>query len=539
MLLLASQPDAAREKLLTLVEADDPNIASMSMFALGRTYVQLKQTDAAIATFRKLWTRYGESEMIKRAIFLVGQIYFDRGDFLEARKLYEACSVVGAAMQNRVRPGDELIVKVYDLNYFNRTRSTSLNVTLSAPSGDRETLKLEKNQVSDQLYIGRIRTALAMPTVNDGILQVMGRDVIEITYPGQSGGAYKVAVVDDGVINIDSIPLPEPPPRYEQAMARVQPPKPAGERPILPMSRQTSGTLNPGSPVYIQLIDADLDISNEPDTTMVEMVASGGGKENVVKVQLRETGPRTGIFIGSVNTASSGPTMAVSSEGAGHPAINAIDMDRDSLPPTTRPSTQPVKGPTFWQAKLGDKTPYLEIDLHQPAALGKIIWGAGSDPLAGRNMPTDLTITLKGDGPEKVLTLTNQSQPVGNVIDLKGAYARTIRFDITKWRGDAPAIGQVILTDLDGNQLIPSAIPAGSLAGAGVLEFNVGQSVFARYLDELNETPGTPVIRESRRLGARYHNGTLALVKPSGDDNRAKAFVPAWRLDLNAAPTSC
>ncbi|MGA2496589.1 MAG: tetratricopeptide repeat protein, partial [Tepidisphaeraceae bacterium] len=330
LLLLANQADAAREKLLSLVESEDPAVAAMAMFHLGRAYVQLKQTDQAIATFRKLWNRYGETEMVKRAIFLVGQIYFDSGDFLEARKLYEACSVVGAAMQTRVRPGDELIVKVYDSNYFTRTRSTVVNATLTASSGDKETLRLEKNPVSDQLYVGRIRTSLAMPVLNDGVLQVGGGDVIELSYGEQGSKVHKIKVVDDGAINIDSVPLADPPPRFQRDMPRADgaaAPQPRDERPVLAAGKSSSGTLNPGSPVYVQVIDADLE---KLDIVTAEVVAQGGGRENVVTVRLSETGPRTGVFVGSVPTASSGPTITASSETPGHPAFSAIDVDANS-----------------------------------------------------------------------------------------------------------------------------------------------------------------------------------------------------------------
>ncbi len=537
VLLLANQAEAGREKLMSLVEAEDPAIAAMAMFHLGRAYVQLKQTDQAIATFRKLWNRYGETDMVKRAIFLVGQIYFDSGDFLEARKLYEACSVVGAAMQTRVRPGDELIVKVYDSNYFTRTRSTVVNATLSTASGDRETLRLEKNPVSDQLYVGRIRTALAMPAANDGLLQFGGGDVIEISYGGQADKVHKIKVVDDGVINIDSVPLADPPARDQREMPKADgtTPPPRDVRPAVAAGKTSSGSLNPGSPVYVQIVDADLE---RLDTVTAEVVAQGGGRENVVTVRLSETGPRTGVFIGSVPTASSGPTITASSETPGHPATSAIDVDRNTPAPTTQPATRPTdaKAPTFWQAKMGDKSPYIEIDLHQQASLAKLVWGTGDDRLAAKNMPTDLTITLRGDGPEKVIALTNPSQSIDNVVDLKGVSARTIRIDISRFRGDAPAIGQLILTDTQGNQLLPAEIAPAGIDNTAVLEFNVGQNVFARYTDVDNETPGLPTVRQSRRLGARYHNGILSLVKPADLEAKGTNFRPAWRLDLGASP---
>ena len=55
--------------------------------------------------------------------------------------------------QLRVQPGQELIIKVSDPNYFARTRAVQMPVTLTVPSGDREIIKLEKNPVSVNLRL--------------------------------------------------------------------------------------------------------------------------------------------------------------------------------------------------------------------------------------------------------------------------------------------------------------------------------------------------------------------------------------------------
>src|SRR5205085_969564 len=124
--------------------------------------------------------------------------------------------------------------------------------------------KLDKNPVSDVLYTGRIQTALADPEKNSGMLEVRGQDVIEMTYDGQVSPPRKVLVVDDGRINIDSLPIAEPPPRHLKVLPpMIEKKRVRGEeeevKPILPTGRQTTGSLNPGSPVYVQVIDADLD----------------------------------------------------------------------------------------------------------------------------------------------------------------------------------------------------------------------------------------------------------------------------------------
>jgi TolA-binding protein len=522
------QAEAARDRLLPLLEADEPVLQAMSMFSLGRAYVQLKQPDQAVTIFRKLWSKYGETDYVKRAVFLVGGIYLDRGDFMEARKLYEACSVIGASMQTRVQPGRELIIKVTDPNYFARTRAVTMPVTLTTPSGDREVIKLDKNPVSDVLYTGRVETALAAAVVKDGTLQVRGGDEIEMTYEGQVSPPRKVLVVDDGRINVDSVPIADPPPRHKKEMPMTAARRPKmdedAEKPILPTGRQTAGSVNPGSPVYVQVVDADLDKSNDADTMTAQVVAHGArGDSAAVKVTLKETGAHTGIFIGSVPTAQGSATVSASSEAPGHLAMDAGQKE--------------TPGKSYWKGKPGEKTYYIEVDLRQAEFLGKLKWGTGNDPAARKNAPSEMHIVVRGDNVEKTIPFSGKADALDNTVDLTGLFARYVRLEITKWHGDAPAIGQIVVTDQTGKQLVPTGIDPEENAKKGILEFDVGQTVSARYLDELNETPGSPVMRESRRIGASFHNAVINVAAKSGGDAKKPAtFSAVWRLDVAGEP---
>ncbi len=522
--LLANQADAARDALLPLIELNDDVISPSALFSLGRAYVQLKQPEEAVHTFRQLWSRYGESEFVKQAVYLIGKVYFDRGDFMEARKLYEACAVVGAAMQWRVRVGDELIVKVSDHDYFARTRSQTLSVAIKAPSGDLETLRLEKNPVSDQLYVGRIQTALLLPKPGDGQLQVSGNDVIEISYTGLSGKPYQVQVVDDGAIYVDSVALQPPPPRHERTMAKsaAKPGKSdkrndAGEAIVIPTGKVGSGAVSPGSPIYVQIADGDLDTTDQPDSISAEAVASLQNKEtDIVKIRLTETGPRTGVFTGIASTEPLAADGTASSELEAHRAYLAID-DNNS---------------TFWKPKPNaDKQAekhFLEINLRQPAELATLTWGPGATAMA--NAPTAMRVILRGDDTDVTLNVEGKPKATDNVVDLKKTFARVVRLEFDNFGGDAPAIGQIIITDAAGNRLIPTGVDPSSPDRNDKLAFDVGHQIFARYVDDENETPGRSITRQSRNLGVRYHDASVSLAVHEGDDS-SRRLIPAWRLD--------
>lgn len=522
ILLLSNQAQAARDALAPLVEINDPIITPQAMFALGRAYVQLKQPEQAVATFRSLWNRYGESDFVKRAVYLIGQVYFDRGDFLEARKLYEACAVVGASMQTTVRVGDELIVKVSDPDYYARTRSQVLPVSVTVPSGDQESIRLEKNQVSDQLYIGRIQTALLLPKPGDSQLQVAGNDVISISYAGQAGKAYEVRVVDDAAVQIDSVELPVPAPRHERALPkpeRVPARQPDAEPIVIPTGKLTAGSVAPGSPVYLQVVDADLDVSAEPDRASVELVATLNGQTaDKVAVTLTETGPRTGVFTGTAPTEPVAADATVSGALKDHPAHHAIDDDPK----------------TFWKAPPGalkdGKKHFIEVNLRRPSELASLTWGPGEAGMSGA--PTAMRVILRGENTDVTIPVSGKPNPTDNRIDLRETFARTVRIEIDAHEGDSPAIGQLIITDSLGGRLVPTGIDPAAPERATHLAFDVGHQVFASFVDEENDTPGRKVTRESRKLGVRYHDAQFSIASATGE-GEARRMSPAWRIDRN------
>ncbi|HEY8666388.1 MAG TPA: hypothetical protein VIL86_06970, partial [Tepidisphaeraceae bacterium] len=204
-------------------------------------------------------------------------------------------------------------------------------------------------------------------------------------------------------------------------------------------------------------------------------------------------------------------------------------------------ATQPAeKGATFWQAKPrggGEKNYWLEIDLRNPTKLGKLIWGTGTEPAAILNAPTAMRITLVAEGVNKTINVTGPGNATGNSVDLGGIFARKIRIDFDKFNGSAPAIGQLIVTDNKGAQLVPTGVDPSLQERKGVLEFMVGQTVSARYMDEINETPGVPTPRESRRLGVRYHDASISVARAVTDDlGRITQMHVAWRLDRDGIP---
>lgn len=522
LLLARGQAGPALQRLTRIVETGDELVTPLALYTLGIAHLQMKDNDKAIEAFRELCNKHAGDPFVQRVVLLSGQVFFDRGDFLAARKLYEAAAAIGAAKQTNVLPGDELVVKVTDGDYYIRTRQQLLEVTLRTPSGDEESVRLEKNPISDQLYVGRVPTRLASPAHNDGTLQVAGGDVIDITYPDQPQ-PFHVAVVDDGKINIDSVPLAAPKPRGERTMPTLAARERASrevERVVLPLGRMTGGSIAPGGPVYVQLIDADFDTTAEPDTTTAVVHVTGGTQPGVreATVKLTETGPRTGVFEGVVSTSKSNVFANASSSAPDHGAMKTITRADEA---------------TYWQAAANDDTPWMQIDLRQPAKLGKLTWTVSESTLAAA--PRAMHVILAGDNADRAIPVMGEPKVGENVVDLRGTFARFVRFEIDKLNGPAPILGAITITDVDGNVLVPGE--AGPQGGS-TLEFDVGQQIYAAYNDGENQTPGRAIERRSRQLGVRYFDASIAYGKT--DENAPQQnnrdieppMLAVWRLDL-------
>ncbi len=571
--LATDNADQALPIFRKLAAMDRRDVSPLALFWLGTTQLYLNDKTQAVEAFRILWERYAENELVRQAIYTIAKTYAEQGAFLDAIRLYEAVGAMNSLPREKVIPGDILTVKVWDADYFLGTGDNVLPVDIHVPSGDKEELGLEMNKINNSLFLGTIRTVLGDPVPGDGILQIVGTDMVYVTYQDRFKGLEEgqkitadalrgerrtslIQVVENSDIKVSPQLFTERDSTAKKLFIQEKTEaEKEEERRLAALSaslERGEGVIRPGNMVYLRLQDGDHDRTGEPDTVQVTaftysvkqsdaeikerdlaaeyraprpFAASDVIPNNptfsqgrfqspppgqrprldTVNVTLTETGPHTGIFYGTVQTAVNGPTAIASDHAGDRVAAYAIDGS----------NTADDAWLGFIDGKPGK---WLEIDMKELRQVARVVWdrGAGADD---RYM-IDYTLTLRGHGQPTVIEVTDNQVAHDNEIILETPVTcRWLRFTTSKFDGDAPAISQVQVFDPDGNQIIPPETSPLERALNAVLEFNVGDCMAAEVTDDENLSPGRPVKRLSNPLGVDFVNGKIDAIYLSYGQN--------------------
>ncbi len=184
---LRERYDEALKRLKQVAKLKDPSSSPRALFWIGKIQLQREESDKAIKTFRNLWSRYGANDLIIQAVYLIGKMYREKGEFVGAIRLFESVGLMRAAHRTKVVPGEEVALKVNDPDYAVGTGRDRMNVEVTTTSGDTENVSLKLNPVSNGLYAGAIRTKMAKPEPDSGTLEVLGDDVITVRYLDRFG----------------------------------------------------------------------------------------------------------------------------------------------------------------------------------------------------------------------------------------------------------------------------------------------------------------------------------------------------------------
>lgn len=119
-------------------------------------------------------------------------------------------NLAGTGDMTAACPGDALFVRVIDgdKNYVDASAQT-LEVTLTVPSGDSETIVLTETGVNTSWFTGSIPTAAAASNPGDGTLQVFPGETATVTYMDEitAGGSVNIARTDSLVMGLPAISI--------------------------------------------------------------------------------------------------------------------------------------------------------------------------------------------------------------------------------------------------------------------------------------------------------------------------------------------
>ncbi|MHB9131812.1 MAG: tetratricopeptide repeat protein [Armatimonadota bacterium] len=448
--LLADQRDYIRayEQLQMLTSNADVTTSVRAQVKQAQILYDQGNKPEAMRVIGEIISRYPDLRVIKDAYLLIGLDRFKSGNFQDAFNAFNNISFVGGKARETVAIGDKLEIKVADSDLNVRISDAALPVTVASTlAGDKEAVLL-RPAFSRGVYIGRVETALGEAKPGDGILQVLGNDKIEIIYTSLLGGQgeagiRKVSVgistdakltilaqaaldiyrevvalqkkdlIDDRWELIGDLP--------ETASEFFRDPdtgmlKKRGTR----FPRDFISNIKAGQSVYVEMDEADLDISNKPDTGTITVRTRSG---KTMEVTLTETGNHTGIFAATVKTTPQGTPKDGLLEVTDNDVIIARYVDPTPAAETRNPNHEssvtirPAEGTITCGMPVNDvynkgKTVFMPI--YRIAQNGMMTIKVEDRDLDETDQPDTLTIKLKTNtGAESTVKLTETGNHTG------------------------------------------------------------------------------------------------------------------------------
>jgi TolA-binding protein len=344
------QAEAVFEKLSGSKERD---VVIRAEFLRGVLANRRGDRDEARDIFRAVLEMVPNIELANQALYNLAEVYGAEQRYMDQLELLRTVGRLGRASKRWHAPGADLSIVVQDSDLGVSRGHAKIPVLVTTnPGGDQETLYLYSGGAGKGLFRADLPTRLGEATAGDGILQLTGRDTIFCDYPEQFKAEFKSVPLSDAEIRIASNGkldvastkiIDKEKESFSDRLAREAREEAERDRPIA-FSRPAN-QIKPGNPVYLRVVDADRDLTNEPDTITVKLSATSGDQ---VQVTLLETAPHSGIFEGSAPTGEL-PAGALASDTAiDHSPLMAIDQDPAS----------------YWLSEPDGATPkFLSVDM--------------------------------------------------------------------------------------------------------------------------------------------------------------------------------
>jgi tetratricopeptide (TPR) repeat protein len=292
---------------------------------------------------------------------------------LKLKKLEQATLVkLGIASSQRVIvPGKPLRISLEDRNLAIVGKSTNIEIRAWTANGDEETFLLLPFGDSKTRFQGQLPTAMGAVSKRDGALQVFGQEVIQYDFtdafrrshgiPAQTPPTLSVAT--DAELYASSGRILTRKEAEEQALERMLIERLAlessqkGQVPEVALSTiRPQDQVKPGNSINVRVVDPDRNTSPRQDKVGIRVSASSG--DAIRNFQLTETEGHSGVFEGSVPTATAEATAFASDSAEGSQPNFAISAG--SYP--------------AWMGQPDSVRPKLfTLDLKDNVALGKLI----------------------------------------------------------------------------------------------------------------------------------------------------------------------
>ena len=311
--------DLAVKQFLAASKAEDKEVVANALYQAGICYYHLNRFDRAFVTLRRVTSDYPWSIYANEAYYYIGLSHFKLKRWSKA---FEALELVGTSVSPEgedtvlAEAGQRLFVKVEDLDLaIAMEKGLKTPVQLEVSSGDIETVELQPLGRSSNVHAASIRMVPGKPALKDGTLQTVGGDSVTVTYVDEQ--------TEDGV-------------KGRKVISKVRLVSSAAVGFVDGAYQAYRKGLFGGQEAFMRVRDLDMDTSDAPDTVRVQVVVrykkerteevekAGVVLEEQVedyvtrsstRVTLKETGPHTGIFVGSLPLYIASPGQRIPETG--------------------------------------------------------------------------------------------------------------------------------------------------------------------------------------------------------------------------------
>lgn len=373
---IAKNFDGALQNLTELEFQRIPEIWSSVRFARAEVYFDMEEFEDAADDIDSILAR---DPFHADAKIMLGKVQLKREKLMEATEVE-----LGSAMaQKSLVPGEKLKITLTDPTLDVSGAGSEIEVVVWGESGDREQFFLRRFGDEKTKFRGEVMTDLGKPSLDDGILQVIGDDKVYFAYSERfrekmngleekRGGPITVA--SDGLLMASARKLlTEAEQRVadmERMLDEVKGNKAAAQKAMaaqkvdaearldnsLDFEADIQSIVKPGNPIHVRVIDPDKSRTDEIDELMVSVTSSSG--DSVARITLKETGTHTGWFEGSIPTSEAqAMAFAPSSEAGRNP--NMVISPKEDYP-AWRPESEKGSHPVF------------TVDLNDNIDLGKL-----------------------------------------------------------------------------------------------------------------------------------------------------------------------
>jgi TolA-binding protein len=358
----------AEEIFEDLANSRDSKVIIRAEFMRGLLASNQGDRDQARDIFRSVLERVPDVKLANETLYHLAEVYGIEQRFMDQLQLLRAVGRLGQTSKRWHEPGAALSIVVQDSDLGISRGHTSIPVNIrTQPGGDAEQINLISGGAGKGLFMAELPTALGIVSKDDRVLQLKGGDVITVDYPDDFKKEFKfhmmgtneINVAADGLFDAASSPVIEEGDANETFTDKLISEEKAEDEEELSSEGRPDNEIKPGNYVYLRVRDFDRDLTDQADRALVKLDGTSGDS---VTVELEETGPSTGIFLGRAQTGEL-PAGALASD-VSIESSPLMSIDKDSG--TSWISEPDGSTPKWLKVDLKDVYDVTEVTLRSP-----------------------------------------------------------------------------------------------------------------------------------------------------------------------------